>query len=237
MSDRYLSLHTLGALVSRKTGVPVDTTALAARPATVSDLGIDSLGWLGVVGELENEYDLSLDDGEAIETLPAMVSYVNRMLDGGTRTPGHTDNRVVIAAPLPIVWSMTNDVESWPKLFSEYASAEILERHGDRVLFRLATHPDETGTVYRWVSERVPDEATHTVRAHRVETGFFEYMDIEWRYTEVEGGVEMRWIQDFATKPGAPATTEGMTAYINENSAVQMERIRGIVEAAAGSPR
>ncbi|MGH3898242.1 MAG: SRPBCC family protein, partial [Pseudonocardiaceae bacterium] len=29
---------------------------------------------------------------------------------------------------MELVWSMTNDVESWPQLFSEYASAEILSR-------------------------------------------------------------------------------------------------------------
>jgi hypothetical protein len=27
---------------------------------------------------------------------------------------GHTDNAVVIAAPMDLVWDMTNDVENWP---------------------------------------------------------------------------------------------------------------------------
>ena len=35
-----------------------------------------------------------------------------------------------------------NDIERWPELFTEYASAEILERDGDTVRFRLTTHPD-----------------------------------------------------------------------------------------------
>lgn len=232
MSDRYISLDALGKVVQRKTGIAVDTAALATQPATVSELGIDSLGWLGVVGELENEYALALDDAGQITTLPAMVAYVNRMLGGGGQTPGHTDNRIVIAAPMDLVWSMTNDVESWPKLFSEYASADIVARDGDTVQFRLSTHPDEEGNVYSWVSERTPDAQTRTVTARRVETGFFEFMNIRWSYAEVDGGVEMRWMQDFATKPGAPATTEQMTEYINQNSAVQMNRIRSIVEAA-----
>lgn len=234
MSDRYISLDALGKVVQRKTGIAVDTAALATEPATVSELGIDSLGWLGVVGELENEYALSLDDAAQITTLPAMVAYVNRMLGGGAETSGHTDNRIVIAAPMDLVWSMTNDVESWPKLFSEYASAEIISREGDTIQFRLSTHPDEGGNVYSWVSERTPDALTRMVTARRVETGFFEFMNIRWSYRDVDGGVEMRWVQDFATKPDAPATTEQMTEYINQNSAVQMNRIRGIVEAAGG---
>ena len=35
---------------------------------------------------------------------------------------GHTENEITIAAPLDLVWDMTNDLESWPQLFSEYAS-------------------------------------------------------------------------------------------------------------------
>lgn len=146
---------------------------------------------------------------------------------------GHTDNSIVINAPMDLLWDMTNDVESWPGLFSEYGSAEILERDGDTVRFRLALHPDENGTVWSWVSERTPDPATRTVRAHRVETGVFQYMNLHWEYEQVDGGVRMRWTQDFAMKPDAPLDDAGMTARLNRNTAVQMERIKRIVEEAA----
>ncbi|MCO8306936.1 polyketide cyclase, partial [Streptomyces sp. RKCA-744] len=33
---------------------------------------------------------------------------------------GHTDNEVMIKAPFDLVWDMTNDLENWPQLFSEY---------------------------------------------------------------------------------------------------------------------
>ncbi len=45
---------------------------------------------------------------------------------------GHTENEITIAAPVDLVWDMTNDVERWPQLFSEYASAEILSREATR---------------------------------------------------------------------------------------------------------
>jgi aromatase len=152
---------------------------------------------------------------------------------------GHTDNTVVIAAPMDVVWAATNDVESWPELFSEYAAAEVLARSGDTVRFRLTMHPDEQGRVWSWVSERTPDAATRTVNAHRVETGAFEYMHIRWEYREVDGGVAMRWIQDFAMKPDAPLDDSGMTSRINHNSAVQQARIKRLVEAklSAAVPR
>ncbi|WP_225851137.1 SRPBCC family protein [Streptomyces sp. HPF1205] len=143
---------------------------------------------------------------------------------------GHTENEITIKAPLDLVWDMTNDLENWPNLFSEYASVEILGREGGKTRFRLTMHPDENGKVWSWVSEREPVRATRTVTARRVETGPFEFMEIFWAYEEVPGGTRMRWVQDFAMKPDAPVDDAGMTARINGNSKVQLELIRDKVE-------
>ncbi|GAB2968835.1 SRPBCC family protein [Saccharothrix stipae] len=143
---------------------------------------------------------------------------------------GHTDNEIVINAPMDLVWERTNDVESWPDLFSEYSSAQVLERNGNRILFQLTMHPDADGNVWTWVSERVADLATRTVTARRVTTGPFERMDIRWTYEQVDGGVRMRWTQDFAMKPDAPFDDTAMTRHINDNSRVQMALIKQKVE-------
>jgi aromatase len=150
---------------------------------------------------------------------------------------GHTDNAIVINAPMKLVWDMTNDVTSWPRLYSEYSAVEVLDRDGDTVTFRLTMHPDEEGRVWSWVSERTCDPERREVRAHRIETGPFEYMRIYWEYREVEDGVRMRWVQDFHMKPQAPADDDGMTEHLNRNTAIQMERIKGLVEEAAGLVR
>lgn len=149
------------------------------------------------------------------------------------KTAGHTENSIVIDAPMDLVWDMTNDVESWPELYSEYASAEVIERRGATIVFRLTMKPDENGTMWSWVSERTPDPRTRTVEAHRVETGPFEYMNINWAYAQTAAGVEMRWTQDFHMKPSAPVDDAGMTERINRNTPVQMSRIKGLVEAEA----
>ena len=143
---------------------------------------------------------------------------------------GHTENSIVINAPMDLVWDMTNDVESWTTLFSEYSEATILERNGDTVRFRLSMHPDENGKVWSWVSERTPDVKTRTVKAHRVETGPFEYMNIQWFYEPADGGIRMRWVQDFHMKPQAPVNDEQMTDRINSNSKVQLALIKEKVE-------
>jgi len=147
---------------------------------------------------------------------------------------GHTHNEIVIDAPMELVWSMTNDVESWPDLFSEYASAEILGRDGDTVRFRLTMRPDENGVSWSWVSERTPVPRTREVRARRIETGPFAYMNIHWKYEETDtGGVRMIWTQDFRMRPEAPLDDAAMQERLDTNTAVQMPLIKEKVEQAA----
>ncbi|MFF6996458.1 SRPBCC family protein [Streptomyces sp. NPDC008313] len=143
---------------------------------------------------------------------------------------GHTDNSVTIDAPLDLVWDITNDIENWPRLFSEYASLEVLSRDGDSTTFRLTMHPDDNGKVWSWVSERTMDRDALTVRARRVETGPFAHMDIRWEYAETPDGTLMRWVQDFAMKPDAPVDDDWMTDNINRNSRTQMALIRDRIE-------
>jgi len=145
---------------------------------------------------------------------------------------GHTDNEVFIDADIDKVWRLTNDVESWPSLFTEYASAEVLEREGNTVRFRLAMHPDENGKVWSWVSERTMYPEERRVKARRIEPGPFQYMNIEWTYAPEGSGTRMRWVQDFAMRPEAPVDDAGMTARINTNSPIQMEAIRQKIESA-----
>jgi aromatase len=121
-------------------------------------------------------------------------------------------------------------VANWTELFTEYAVVEILHREGHTVRFRLTMHPDENGVAWSWVSERTADPVSRQVRAHRVETGPFEYMRIHWRYTEEAGGTRMTWTQDFAMKPTAPVDNAGMTERINTNSAIQLAVIKDRVE-------
>ena len=143
---------------------------------------------------------------------------------------GHTDNAIVINAPMDVVWSMTNDVRSWPNLFSEYASAEVLADDGTTIRFRLTTRPDETGRQWTWVSERTPDPAARTVRARRIETGPFEYMNLYWEYRDNGGSVSMRWVQDFQMKPDAPFDDRAMTERLNRTSRVQQAHVRDRIE-------
>ena len=145
---------------------------------------------------------------------------------------GHTDNSVVIDKPLDEVWQRMNDLENWTNLFTEYASVEVLEREGNTVKFRLTTHPDPDydGQVWSWTSERTMDPDNYTTKSHRIETGPFEYMNIEWYFEPADGGTKMRWVQDFSMKESAPANDEQAEEYLNKNTAEQMKAIKERLE-------
>ncbi len=150
----------------------------------------------------------------------------------------HTDNAVQINAPVDFVWERMMDIETWPQLFSEYAKAEVIERDGDRVVFRLTTHPDPEydGQVWSWTSERVADPASRSSKSKRIETGPFQYMNIEWYFEDADGATRMRWVQDFSMKPEAPANDEQAQEYMNKNTKEQMQVIKERLEQqAAGS--
>jgi aromatase len=147
----------------------------------------------------------------------------------------HTDNSVDIAAPLPFVWERMMDIEDWPNLFSEYAKAEVVESEGNRIVFRLTTHPDPeyNGQVWSWTSERIADPASYSSKSRRIETGPFAHMSIEWYFEEIDGGTRMRWVQDFSMKPEAPANDEQAEGYMNKNTKVQMGVVKERLEARA----
>jgi len=152
----------------------------------------------------------------------------------------HTDNEVVIAAPLPLVWEVANDVERWQELFAgEYAAAEVLERSDDRVRFRLTTEPGPDGAAHRWVSERFLDRGRGTVSARRVEPGPFRYVHLFQSFTAVEGGTRLRWVQDFEARPDARFTDEEMRRRIDAGARVNLRRHKEVIEAlaAAGARR
>ncbi|WP_422733317.1 SRPBCC family protein [Micromonospora sp. WMMD558] len=209
----------------------LDAEAAARAPAaSLEELGMDSLALLELSAVVADRWQVRIPEQTGQLSIAAVADLVARRAE----PPGHTENSIVIAAPLPLVWDVTNDVAGWPRLFTEYAVADILHRDGDTVRFRLTMHPDENGIAWSWVSERTADPVTREVRAHRVEPGPFEYMRIHWRYTEEPGGTRMTWVQDFAMRPTAPVGNAEMTDRINANSAVQLAVIKEKVERIAG---
>lgn len=69
MSDRPLSYEELAAVIKECAGVTVDASIISRRPdLSFADLGVESLGVLGIVAALENRYGIRLgSDAEQCE--------------------------------------------------------------------------------------------------------------------------------------------------------------------------
>lgn len=224
----------LTAILVRNCGL--DPAVAADAPhASLEELGMDSLALLELQAVVADRYQVQIPEQARHLNIGELAELVDKAGErpGSTGSPGHTENSVDIAAPLPLVWDLTNDVERWTDLFTEYRSVDILARHGDTVRFRLSMFPDENGTVWSWVSERTIDPANREVHAFRVEPGPFEYMRIYWRYDEIPGGTRMTWVQDFAMRPTAPVDDAQMTERLNTNTRIQMDIIRDRIEQTA----
>lgn len=241
--SRIFTLDDLRTLMIKAVGVDesVDLNRDDIIDEEFLEMGYDSLAILEVASRIGQGYGVTIPDSdvELLTTPRHVIDYVNNLLGADAPEPGtSTENTVVIAAPFDLVWDMTNDVTGWPELFSEYSKVEVVERDGNRVRIHLYTHPDETGRVWDWVSDRVTDRESRSVRAERVSLGPFEYMRIFWDYEPVAGDqVRMRWHQEFHLKAEAPVSDEFMAERINRNSAEQMTRIKGLVEDQARAAR
>lgn len=150
---------------------------------------------------------------------------------------GYIRNSVLIHAPIDDVFRLTNNVRTWPELFSEYASSEVLEESENSVTFRLTTHPDEQGTQWSWISTRWTDAERKSTRSERdPSSGPFKQMVIRWWYDKVdETSTVMTWEQEFTMKPTAPFSDEHATNHLNGQTKIQQRVIKERVEAMCGS--
>ncbi|WP_371477643.1 acyl carrier protein [Kitasatospora sp. NBC_00315] len=72
----------LASLIKTRAGITVDPQEMADRPTvTFEEFGIDSLGLLGIVGELENRHATRITAGAEMSRTPAeFLDVVNASL-------------------------------------------------------------------------------------------------------------------------------------------------------------
>ena len=141
---------------------------------------------------------------------------------------GHTRNEITINAPYDLVFDISNKIERWTELFGkEYVKAEVLERKGNEITFRLTDDENKS-----WVSKRWLDKEHRYAVASRHDPMFpFKYMKIVWFYNETPQGVQMIWIQDFEMDPKfTKFTAEQIEGFINEHSRHNMKIFKEVIE-------
>lgn len=141
---------------------------------------------------------------------------------------GHTRNSILINAPYDITFDISNHIERWTELFGdEYVSAEVLQRKGNEITFRLTDDENKS-----WVSKRWLHKEQRFAFASRHEPMFpFVFMKILWLYIERATGTEMIWIQDFEMDPKFTKFTEkDIEGFINKHSQHNMQIFKRVIE-------
>ncbi len=144
---------------------------------------------------------------------------------------GHTCNSIIINAPYNLVFDISNDIPRWTELFgTEYKKAEITQKEGNKITFRLTDDEDKT-----WQSWRLLFKDRFFTYAEREEPKFpFQYMKIVWLYTPKPEGVELTWIQHFTMDAKAKFNDEQVEGFINKHSKENLIIFKAAIEKAAG---
>lgn len=144
---------------------------------------------------------------------------------------GHTVNSIIIDAPYEKVFDISNDVPRWTELFgTEYKKAEIINREGNKITFRLTDDEDKS-----WISWRLLMKEHGIAYAQRQEPLFpFSYMKIVWLYTRKPHGIELTWIQHFEMDPSAKFNDSQVEGFINTHSQENLKIFKREIEKEAG---
>lgn len=144
---------------------------------------------------------------------------------------GHTCNSIIINAPYDLVFDISNDIPRWTELFgTEYKKAEVVEKKGNKITFRLTDEDDKS-----WVSWRLLYKENYFTYAQRHDPVYpFKYMKIVWFYTPKPEGVEMTWIQHFEMEKDFKFNDQQIEGFINEGSKANLKIFKQVIEKEAG---
>lgn len=141
------------------------------------------------------------------------------------------ENHIWINEDIDIVYDITNDINNWKNLFTEYAESEVLSQYDNTILFKLTTVPDQDGKQWSWESERILDKENYICIAQRKNPLFpFDSMVIKWKYRRLNFGTLMTWKQVFSVNKNAACTEEEFQKYLDLGTKEQMAIIKEKIE-------
>lgn len=151
----------------------------------------------------------------------------------------HTDNAIVIHAPLTQVYTLAAAVERWPDLLPHYRWVCVLRDDGDSRLVEMAAHRDHFPV--QWWALQTSDPLTPSI-AFRHVRGVTTGMDVLWRFEPIPGdGVRVSIQHDFQLGwrlIGSLAANRVIAPIFVSNIAEKtLKRIKEIAEADSGPGR
>jgi ribosome-associated toxin RatA of RatAB toxin-antitoxin module len=106
----------------------------------------------------------------------------------------HTVNHIRIEAPARRIYEFAAAIERWPDILPHYRSVRLLSDEGHRRVADMAAWRDFIPV--RWQAEQVlfPDEPRITFRHVG---GITKGMEVEWRFSESNGGTDVSIYHEF----------------------------------------
>lgn len=148
-------------------------------------------------------------------------------------------NAILISAAPDIIFRFAADVEQWPTLLPHYRSVQVLERHGERKLVRMAAHRD--GLPVSWTSVFEPRPSERRILFQHVR-GVTRGMVVEWRLEPlVDGQTRVSIQHDFSPRwpllGGWPARLVIGEFFVRNIAGKTLRRIKMLTEAEQAAPR
>lgn len=98
----------------------------------------------------------------------------------------HTENSIVIRAPLGLAFQLAAHIDGWPDILDHYRYVRILEEVRPCVR-RVKMSARRNGIPVGWTSLQETDSMRREIRYHHV-GGVTRGMDVVWRFSDVAGG-------------------------------------------------
>jgi len=105
----------------------------------------------------------------------------------------HSENSIVMHAPIEKIFETAVDLSLWPKILPHYRWIRYIERSPKRNIVIMAAK--RKWIPVRWTSEQKIDGVKMEVRFRHL-TAFTKGMVVVWTFAQTENGVEVRICHD-----------------------------------------
>ena len=137
---------------------------------------------------------------------------------------------IIIDAPVSTVFDISNRIDQWPEMVPEYLKAEILDREGRKIWFRLTGNDGSS-----WVSWRMlyPPVVAYAERYEPVAP--FTYNHLTWAYQSLPGDrTQMTWDMMFELAEDLKPQEDQWRARMAEHTEANQASMRSYIESATG---
>jgi aromatase len=100
----------------------------------------------------------------------------------------HTENRIVIRAPLERIFNTVADLSNWPRVLPHYRWVRLLEQTPTRNVVIMAAR--RKWIPVRWTAEQTVDRERHEIHFRHLKA-FTKGMHVVWTFTPTSDAVEV----------------------------------------------